>query len=145
MFRTLLFHSLLLPQLVKTASNTGGYTRLVIVASEVHAWTDFNSTRIPGGKVLATLNDETWTNADKGMEARYLDTKPMNVLFTRALASRLPPHIACHCLSRQSRFMQERPPPALRRQKPIRSSTSPRSDDRGRCQSADLCCCRWRT
>jgi len=60
------FH--LLPQLAKIAEKFGGHARLVIVASDVHALTNFDAARFPSGQVLATLNDEAWTNENKAME-----------------------------------------------------------------------------
>lgn len=82
---------LLLPLLKKTADKyPGSHPRLVIVASEVHAFTTFSTKRIPSGKVLATLNDEDWSVKQEEIKHRYPDTKLMNILFTRALAARLP-------------------------------------------------------
>jgi len=66
---------LLLPQLAKTTENTGGYVRVVIVASGTHTWTDFSKERIPSGKVLATLNDKEFIDKTNAMEVRYPASK----------------------------------------------------------------------
>jgi len=82
---------LLLPHLSRTAALSSSPPRLVIVSSGVHAMTDLRSSRFPGGNVLAGLNFEPQQMDDEFMEAHYRDSKLLNVLFTRALASHLQP------------------------------------------------------
>jgi len=77
---------LLIPQLAKTAVNTGGHARVIVVSSGAHRTGDFSAKRIPNTQVLATLNDPTFPT-----RINYPDSKLMTVLFTRALTDHLPP------------------------------------------------------
>ncbi|KAG0029260.1 hypothetical protein BGZ82_008057 [Podila clonocystis] len=68
-----------------TASlNDSTYPRIVIVASEVHHWTQFPEKDTPS--IVKTMDDATNASSIKD---RYQVTKLMNVLFTRSLARHL--------------------------------------------------------
>ncbi|KAK9760825.1 hypothetical protein K7432_014758 [Basidiobolus ranarum] len=80
---TVLLTLLLLPVIRRTASMDDlTYPRIVIVASEVHHWTQFSAKDTPS--IVKTMDDATAPTKD-----RYQDTKLMNVLFTRSLARHL--------------------------------------------------------
>ncbi|KFH71559.1 hypothetical protein MVEG_01857 [Podila verticillata NRRL 6337] len=82
---TALLTLLLLPVMRKTASlNDSTYPRIVIVASEVHHWTQFPERDTPS--IVKTMDDPTNTSS---LKDRYYVTKLMNVLFTRSLARHL--------------------------------------------------------
>lgn len=82
---TALLSLLLLPPLKATAARVGTPSRMTITSSEVHMWTSFKERTAP--RILANLDDQsTWGNPD-----RYNVSKLLNVLWTRALASRVPP------------------------------------------------------
>ncbi|KAF9274465.1 hypothetical protein BGZ68_000654, partial [Mortierella alpina] len=80
---TALLTLLLLPVIRMTAStNDSTYPRIVIVASEVHHWTQFSEKDAPS--IVKAMDDATAPTKD-----RYEVTKLMNVLFTRSLARHL--------------------------------------------------------
>ncbi|THV00238.1 short-chain dehydrogenase [Dendrothele bispora CBS 962.96] len=82
---------LLLPKMLQTAKKHGTYPRLVVVSSHTHYWSTLEKEVVdaPKGKILETFSSENyWSKTTSG---RYQDTKLFNVLFIRALASRLPP------------------------------------------------------
>ncbi|KAF9345538.1 hypothetical protein BGX26_003017 [Mortierella sp. AD094] len=82
---TVLLTLLLLPVIRATASlNDVTYPRIVIVASEVHHWTQFREKDTLS--IVKTMNDATNTAS---LKDRYQVTKLMNVLFTRSLARHL--------------------------------------------------------
>ncbi|KAG0380314.1 hypothetical protein BGX24_009120 [Mortierella sp. AD032] len=82
---TVLLTLLLLPVIRMTATlNDSTYPRIIIVASEVHLWTQFSEKDTPS--IVATMNDPTNIASIKD---RYQVTKLMNVLFTRSLAHHL--------------------------------------------------------
>ncbi|THV00233.1 short-chain dehydrogenase [Dendrothele bispora CBS 962.96] len=86
---------LLLPKMIQTAEKHGTYPRLVVVASNTHFWSKLEKEIVeaPKGKTLETFSSEQYCLKDPSiLEGRYQDTKLLNVLFVRALASRLPPH-----------------------------------------------------
>lgn len=84
---TSLLALLLLPQMLKTHQRFGVTPRLVIVASDVHFETSLDETvlRSPHG-ILAKLNEKEYCSTSV-MNRRYKDTKLLNVLFARKLAS----------------------------------------------------------
>ncbi|KAG0352648.1 hypothetical protein BC939DRAFT_501738 [Gamsiella multidivaricata] len=82
---TVLLTLLLLPIIRTTASqNASTYPRIVIVASEVHHWTQFPERDTPS--IVKTMDDATNTASLKN---RYHVSKLMNVLFARSLARHL--------------------------------------------------------
>ncbi|THU76951.1 short-chain dehydrogenase, partial [Dendrothele bispora CBS 962.96] len=85
---------LLLPKMLETAKKHGTYPRLVVVSSNTHYWSTFEREIIdaPKGKILETFSSEKYFLKDPSiLDNRYQDTKLINVLFVRALSSRLPP------------------------------------------------------
>lgn len=95
-FGTSLLSLLLLPSLTNTARNTGAPSRLTIVCSEVHFWTQFTERKEPS--ILARL-DEKASFQKPGID-RYCVSKLLNVLWTRELASRTPrDNVLINCVS----------------------------------------------
>lgn len=80
---------LLILHLVRTAKATSSMSRLIIVASAVLQYTHFGRERIPGDKILETLNNKAFCTEDE-LRARYYDSKLLNILFTRAPATHIP-------------------------------------------------------
>ena len=81
---TSLLSLLLLPTLQRTARVTGEPSRMTIASSEGHFWIPFKERTAP--KILARMDEEkTFGTAMQ----RYYTTKLLNVLWTRALASRI--------------------------------------------------------
>ncbi|KAF9320172.1 hypothetical protein BG003_006981 [Podila horticola] len=60
------------------------YPRIIIVASEVHHWTQFPEKDAPS--IVKAMDDATNTSS---LKDRYQVTKLLNVLFTRSLAAHL--------------------------------------------------------
>ncbi|THV00232.1 NAD(P)-binding protein [Dendrothele bispora CBS 962.96] len=92
---TILLAFLLLPKMLHTAKKYGTYPRLVVVASNTYFWSTLEREIIdaPKGKILETFSSEKYCLKDPQiLEDRYQDTKLFDVLFVRALSSRLPPH-----------------------------------------------------
>jgi len=75
---------LLLPVLRKTAKDDNTHPRIVIVASEVHHWSNFPEKESPN--ITEVMNDPTNT---KSFAERYPITKLMNVSFAQTLANHL--------------------------------------------------------
>ncbi|EPQ57033.1 NAD P-binding protein [Gloeophyllum trabeum ATCC 11539] len=84
---TVLCSLLLLPSLLKTASEHSVQTRLVVVASGVHYWMDLNESIRQSPSILEKLSEE---GVLQGQQL-YVTSKLLNVLFVRALNARLPP------------------------------------------------------
>lgn len=82
---TSLLTLLLLPY-IKKAPFSPPTPRIVIVGSEVHYLTTFE-TQAKKPNILEALNEETSSGA---MRQRYFQTKLLNLFFARALATRLP-------------------------------------------------------
>ncbi|KAJ7066265.1 hypothetical protein C8F01DRAFT_981737 [Mycena amicta] len=82
----------LLPILLRTAREHSTVPRLVVVASEVHYWTDIEKSVLdnPTNIIKTLASQEYCTSKKKIMSERYQLTKLSNVLFVRALAARLP-------------------------------------------------------
>ncbi|KAI0812412.1 hypothetical protein BC629DRAFT_1589185 [Irpex lacteus] len=86
---TSLLSLLLLPNLVKAAEQNSSTSRLVIVGSETHFWTKFDSDLINSDVgILKRLNDKEYCTSTV-MFHRYFHSKLLNTLFTRALATHL--------------------------------------------------------
>ncbi|KAG9839048.1 NAD(P)-binding protein, partial [Aureobasidium melanogenum] len=82
---TFLLALLVLPALKRSSQKHNIQPRLTIVASEVHHWTDLPE-RKKGDSILDTLANPELSE----MRERYLVSKLMDVLCTRALAERTP-------------------------------------------------------
>ncbi|KAJ3198666.1 hypothetical protein HDU82_001143 [Entophlyctis luteolus] len=78
---TFLLSLLLLPKLARTSTITGRPSRLSIVCSEVHAWTDLPQKSAPS--ILDALNDE---NGD--FSQRYPISKLLQAFLAREVAAR---------------------------------------------------------
>ncbi|PSR98926.1 hypothetical protein PHLCEN_2v4246 [Hermanssonia centrifuga] len=89
---TALLALLLVPALARTAKSNSTHSRLVIVASNTHSWTQFGEDLKPENapSMLEKLNERAYCT-QKVMGTRYPDSKLLNVLFTRALAGHLSP------------------------------------------------------
>lgn len=74
---------LMLPKLQRSAKEHSINPRLTIVASEVHAWTQFPEQH--ASSIFAALDDP----ATKTMGSRYMTSKLLEVLIVRELAPRL--------------------------------------------------------
>ncbi|RXW18593.1 hypothetical protein EST38_g7258 [Candolleomyces aberdarensis] len=80
---------LLAPRMVETAQKFGGRPRIVVVASEVHYLTSLDDAQvIDATSSFQVLSSKEFCTPRK-MSVRYLDTKLLNVFFTRSLASLL--------------------------------------------------------
>ncbi|TFK54182.1 NAD(P)-binding protein [Heliocybe sulcata] len=103
---TALCSLLLLPRLLKTASEFGVQTRLVVVSSGVHYWTSITEPVRNSPNILKKLNEKE--SFPQGTTGRYQESKRtptnisfvrrkanhtvvLNVLFVRALTAHLPP------------------------------------------------------
>jgi len=86
---TSLLSLLLLPRMIQTAKDHSTTPRLVVVASGMHYWADIEQKAIKSPDYLKTLGSKEYCTP-KVMENRYALSKLLNVLFVRALASRLP-------------------------------------------------------
>ncbi|KIY64426.1 short-chain dehydrogenase [Cylindrobasidium torrendii FP15055 ss-10] len=86
----------LLPLMARTAKEHEKTARVVTVSSEGHYWCDVEELddllARPKGSIFDTLSDKDYCLATPNRLAkhRYHQTKLFNVLFTRALAKRLP-------------------------------------------------------
>ncbi|CAK5283328.1 unnamed protein product [Mycena citricolor] len=81
----------LLPLMVKTAQEHQTTPRLVIVASEVHYWTEISKEVAEDPSPLSVLGGAEFCSVPKQMADRYPLTKLLNVFFVRAFNDRLPP------------------------------------------------------
>ncbi|CAK5267280.1 unnamed protein product [Mycena citricolor] len=81
----------LLPLMVKTAKEHQTTPRLVIVASEVHHWTEISKEVAEDPSPLSVLGSAEFCSDPKQMTDRYYLTKLLNVFFVRAFNDRLPP------------------------------------------------------
>ncbi|KAJ6526933.1 hypothetical protein DFH09DRAFT_1414611 [Mycena vulgaris] len=79
---------LLLPHMLRTAREHSTVPRLVVVASEVHYFTDIPKSVREGDNILATLGSAEYCTPAT-MQDRYMVTKLLNVFFVRALNARL--------------------------------------------------------
>ncbi|TFL01331.1 hypothetical protein BDV98DRAFT_567919 [Pterulicium gracile] len=80
---------LLLPKLAQSSqAKTDRRPRLTIVASETHFWTKFDAEATESDNLLEKLSNEEYSQ--KKIRDRYPQSKMLNILFTRALASYLP-------------------------------------------------------
>ncbi|KAI0341927.1 NAD(P)-binding protein [Trametopsis cervina] len=84
---TALVSFLLVPNLVKAAELHSSQSRVVVVASEVHHWTQFDQQAVQQG-ILSQLNGKEHCTPEV-MAIRYPTTKLLNVLFTRAFYQHL--------------------------------------------------------
>ncbi|KAF7291684.1 hypothetical protein HMN09_01259700 [Mycena chlorophos] len=80
---------LLLPHMVKTATEYGVVPRIVMVASEVHYWATIEKRVVNGSNILETLGSKQYCTP-KAMDSRYFLTKLLNIMFVRALDAHLP-------------------------------------------------------
>ncbi|CAL1707350.1 unnamed protein product [Somion occarium] len=96
---TALLCFLLLPSLARAGEARSRLSRLVIVASETHAWSDFAEGRTGGSGVLEYLNKKDVF--EENIQKRYPESKLLNVLFTRALAKhlRLSNRVVVNCVT----------------------------------------------
>ncbi|TFK54202.1 NAD(P)-binding protein [Heliocybe sulcata] len=85
---TALCSLLLLPRLLKTASDFSVQTRLVVVSSEVHYWTAIKEDVRSSPSILKKLNEREYY--ETAIHDRYQLSKLLNVLFVRALTAHLP-------------------------------------------------------
>ncbi|KAJ6023821.1 dehydrogenase [Penicillium herquei] len=86
---TAILSLLLLGPLQRTAkTNPGQQTRLTIVTSEVHFWTEFEAKDAPN--ILARLDEPS--SFGEGMD-RYNTSKLLNVLWLRELSSKVGPDV----------------------------------------------------
>ncbi|KAJ6580929.1 hypothetical protein B0H19DRAFT_488399 [Mycena capillaripes] len=81
---------LLLPTMLKTATQHSTIPRLVVVSSEVHYWIKIEKSVCENPEMLKTLGSSEYCT-DKNMAPRYRLSKLLNVFFVRALNARLPP------------------------------------------------------
>ncbi|KAF9443635.1 NAD(P)-binding protein [Macrolepiota fuliginosa MF-IS2] len=79
---------LLLPRVLETAKQHRTIPRIVIVSSEVHFWTKFEDKVLDSPNAFEVLGSEEYCTPQI-MKSRYLDTKLLNVFFTRAFNSRI--------------------------------------------------------
>ncbi|KAK0214489.1 hypothetical protein IW262DRAFT_274804 [Armillaria fumosa] len=78
-----------IPKMVETARKYSVNPRLVVVASDVHYRTMIEKDVISSPGILAKLSDKDYCT-EEVMKRRYLDSKLLNVLFTRALQLHIP-------------------------------------------------------
>ncbi|KAJ3528292.1 hypothetical protein NMY22_g9467 [Coprinellus aureogranulatus] len=81
---TSLLTLLLVPKMEETAKLSGGNPRIVIVSSDVHFWAKLDDAVLNAESSFRALSDDP-----KKMTSRYLDTKLLNVFFTRSLSTLL--------------------------------------------------------
>ncbi|KAF8625040.1 hypothetical protein AX17_006954 [Amanita inopinata Kibby_2008] len=79
---------LLFPTMMQTSKKYDVTPRLVLVGSEVHFWTSFDKQVLESNEPVRLLGSKKYCT-NKTMARRYLDTKLVDLLFIRALASRL--------------------------------------------------------
>ncbi|KDQ57852.1 hypothetical protein JAAARDRAFT_47666 [Jaapia argillacea MUCL 33604] len=82
---TALLSLLLLPSMIRTAAEHSAAPRLVVVASEMHFWARIPDQAIAASRILECINTRKNTPTE-----RYRETKLLDILFVRALASHLP-------------------------------------------------------
>ncbi|CAK5283324.1 unnamed protein product [Mycena citricolor] len=80
----------LLPLMIKTAREHQITPRLVIVASDVHYWTEISKEVAEDPSPLSVLGGAEFCSVPKQMANRYFLTKLLNVFFVRAFNDRLP-------------------------------------------------------
>ncbi|KAJ2930295.1 hypothetical protein H1R20_g6819, partial [Candolleomyces eurysporus] len=76
---------LLAPRMVETGEKFKTKPRLVVVCSEVHYWTTLKDEVFESKSAFRTISSKEYGK----MDARYLDTKLLNVFFARSLADLL--------------------------------------------------------
>ncbi|KAJ7483216.1 hypothetical protein FB451DRAFT_1084385 [Mycena latifolia] len=81
---------LLLPLMIKTATDYATLPRIVVVSSGAHYWVTLEKALCENPTMLKTLGSTEYCTANKNMRNRYPVTK-FNVFFVRALNARLPP------------------------------------------------------
>ena len=87
---TALLSLLLLPKMAATKALPGANTpRLTIVSSETHFWSSFDEDVMKSDNFLETLASKEYST-DARMGGRYMQSKLLNVFFTRSLASHHP-------------------------------------------------------
>ncbi|KAF9552314.1 short-chain dehydrogenase [Agrocybe pediades] len=84
---TSLLALLLLPRMIDTAKKYNTTPRLVVVASSVHYWTQFDESLVNSPNFFRSFAHKDVFSGSLG--ERYLDTKLLNVFFARALNDRL--------------------------------------------------------
>jgi len=86
---TSLLSLLLLPRMIQTAKDHSTTPRLVVVSSEMHYWADIEKKAVDSPNYFKTIGKKEYCTP-KVMRNRYQLSKLLNVLFVRALSSRLP-------------------------------------------------------
>ncbi|KAJ2930251.1 hypothetical protein H1R20_g6820, partial [Candolleomyces eurysporus] len=76
---------LLAPRMVETGEKFKTKPRLVVVGSEVHYWSTLKNEVFESGSAFRTISSKEYGK----MDARYFDTKLLNLFFTRSLADLL--------------------------------------------------------
>ncbi|KAK7044161.1 hypothetical protein VNI00_007881 [Paramarasmius palmivorus] len=94
---------LLLPHMLRTAAEHGTTPRIVMVSSEMHYWSNLIRDKgVVGSKnMLKELSSKEYYKRSNS-QARYCDSKLLNVYFARALQKRLTktkPTITVNCLN----------------------------------------------
>ncbi|KAF5363619.1 hypothetical protein D9756_000110 [Leucocoprinus leucothites] len=79
---------LLLPRMSDTAQKFNVLPRMVVVSSDLHFWTNFDDKVIGSPNVFSLLSSKEYCTP-KNFAKRYVDTKLLNVFFTRGLNNRL--------------------------------------------------------
>ncbi|KAJ7696026.1 hypothetical protein B0H17DRAFT_1054612 [Mycena rosella] len=79
---------LLLPHMVRTAREHSTVPRIVVVASEVHYFTNIEKRVLESPEMLATLGSAEYCTP-KIMNSRYFLTKRLSIFFVRALNARI--------------------------------------------------------
>ncbi|KAJ7708942.1 short-chain dehydrogenase [Mycena rosella] len=82
---------LLLPIMIKTATDHATVPRIVVVSSGVHYWFTLEKDLCEDPAMLKTLGSTEYCITAKNMESRYLLTKLLNVFFVHGLNARLAP------------------------------------------------------
>ncbi|KAJ6457396.1 hypothetical protein C8R47DRAFT_1227432 [Mycena vitilis] len=81
---------LLLPAMIKTATEHATMPRLVVVSSETHHWVQIDPKIIEKPDMLKTMGSTEYCKTPVGMKGRYELSKLFNILFVRALNDRIP-------------------------------------------------------
>ncbi|KXN85954.1 WW domain-containing oxidoreductase [Leucoagaricus sp. SymC.cos] len=79
---------LLLPRMQETAKKFNTTPRLVVVASEVHYWTSIEDKVFESPNAFQLVGSKEFSTP-KLMKVRYLDSKLLNIFFTRAFNNHL--------------------------------------------------------